>query len=78
VLAASAVGIERAQTSAPPPFRFHLEEATIGDVHRAIREAQLSCRALVRACIRRARAYNGTCNQLVTEDNVSSVLHGEP
>src|SRR5712691_11276377 len=66
-----AVSSDRAQ---PPPFRFHLPEATIADVHRAIQEGQISCRALVQAYISRARAYNGTCNQLVTEDMAPQFL----
>src|ERR1043166_8891795 len=49
------------------PFQFHLVEATIADVHRAIQSGQLTCRQLVQAYVNRARAYNGTCNQLVTE-----------
>lgn len=62
---------DRALSQAQPqaqPFQFHLMEATIPEVHRAIQEGQLSCRALVQAYINRAKAYNGTCNQLVTED----------
>src|SRR5499433_700199 len=51
-----------------PSFQFHLMEATIPDVHRAIREGQITCRGLVQAYLNRAKAYNGTCNQLVTED----------
>ncbi len=50
---------------------FHLLEATIPDVHRAIQEGQITCRGLVQAYLNRARAYNGTCNQLVTEENVA-------
>src|SRR5215204_528031 len=56
------------------PFRFHLMEATIPDVHRAIREGQITCRGLVQAYINRANAYNGVCNQLVTEENASTFL----
>lgn len=56
------------------PFQFHLMEATIPDVHRAIQEGQLSCRALVQAYLNRAKAYNGTCNQLVTEDMAPAFL----
>ena len=52
------------------PFQFHLMEATIPDVHRAIREGQITCSGLVEAYIKRANAYNGTCNRLVTEENV--------
>jgi len=48
--------------------RFQLEEATIPDVHRAIRERQITCRALVQAYVNRARAYNGVSDRLVTRD----------
>src|SRR4029453_13701981 len=48
--------------------------ATIADVHRGIQSGQLTCRALVQAYINRARAYNGTCNQLVTEEMAPSFL----
>src|SRR5438105_13980223 len=41
------------------PIRFHLMEATIPDVHRAIQEGQITCRGLVQAYVNRARAYNG-------------------
>jgi amidase len=71
VLSLVAVGGDRVYTQqqAPSqPFQFHLLEATIADVHRGIQEGQLTCRALVQAYVNRARAYNGTCNQLVTED----------
>jgi Asp-tRNA(Asn)/Glu-tRNA(Gln) amidotransferase A subunit family amidase len=49
-------------------FRFHLQEATIDDVHRAIREGQITCRGLVQLYINRAKAYNGVSNELVTKD----------
>ena len=51
-----------------PGFRFHLVEATIADVHRAIQERQITCRGLVQAYLNRARAYNGVAHQLVTAD----------
>jgi len=47
---------------------FELVEATIADVHRAIQQGQISCRALVEAYIERARAFNGTSDRLVTRD----------
>src|SRR6185503_1964675 len=59
-----------------PPFQFHLLEATIADVHRGIQLGQVSCRAVVQAYIHRARAYNGTCNQLVTEAMAPTYLPG--
>jgi Asp-tRNA(Asn)/Glu-tRNA(Gln) amidotransferase A subunit family amidase len=48
--------------------KFHLEEATIADIHRAIKTNQITCQGLVQAYIDRAKAYNGVCTQLVTED----------
>jgi amidase len=48
------------------PFR--LEEATIDDLHRAIQAGQTTCVAVVQHYIARARAYNGVCSALVTED----------
>jgi Asp-tRNA(Asn)/Glu-tRNA(Gln) amidotransferase A subunit family amidase len=39
------------------PFR--LEEATIDELHKAIRAGQTNCVAAVRHYIDRARAYNG-------------------
>ncbi len=49
-------------------FQFHLEEATIAEVHRAIQANQLTCVGLVQMYLDRARAYNGVTNQLVTRD----------
>ena len=57
-----------------PAWRFQLEEATIGDVHRAIREGQISCQGLVKAYLNRARAYNGVASELVTEDMAPKYL----
>jgi amidase len=62
-----------AQAPAPAPnasgtFHFHLEEATIDDVHRAIQEGQITCHGLVAAYEARAAAYNGVTNELVTAD----------
>ena len=48
------------------PFR--LEEATIDELHEAIRAGRTSCAAVVRHYIERARAYNGVASALVTED----------
>jgi Asp-tRNA(Asn)/Glu-tRNA(Gln) amidotransferase A subunit family amidase len=48
--------------------QFHLVEATIDDVHRAIRAGQITCRQLVQWYFNRAKAYNGVTNQLVTRD----------
>jgi amidase len=55
---------------APPPSdrSFRLQEATIEDIHRAIRGDEITCAALVQLYINRAAAYNGVCTQLVTAD----------
>jgi Asp-tRNA(Asn)/Glu-tRNA(Gln) amidotransferase A subunit family amidase len=47
-----------AAKAAPP---FHLEEATIADVHRAIRAGQITAEQLVNLYFKRIAAYNGTC-----------------
>ena len=44
------------------------EEATIADLHQAIREGRTTCTAVVQAYVERARAYNGSCTALVTRD----------
>jgi amidase len=48
------------------PFR--LEEATIDELHQAIRTGRTTCVAVVRHYIARAMAYNGVASVLVTED----------
>jgi amidase len=48
------------------PFR--LEEATIADLHAAIRAGRTTCRAVVEHYLARARAYNGVASLLVTEE----------
>ena len=57
-----------AQAAYSQQFRFHLQEATIDDVHRAIREGRITCRGLVQLYINRAKAYNGVSDELVTKD----------
>ena len=47
---------------------FRLEEATIADLHRAIRDGTTTCAAVVQRYIDRVRAYNGVSSMLVTED----------
>jgi Asp-tRNA(Asn)/Glu-tRNA(Gln) amidotransferase A subunit family amidase len=47
---------------------FQLQEATIGDMHKAIRSGEVTCKQVVEAYIGRAKAYNGTCTKLVTAD----------
>ena len=47
---------------------FRIEEATIGEIHRAIRQGETTCVQVVEAYVERARAYNGICTRLVTAD----------
>ena len=56
-------GIARPQSAA-----FRIEEASIGDLHRAIQNGQVTCADIVQAYIDRVKAYNGTCTALVTKD----------
>ena len=53
-------------SEAAKPFR--LEEATIDELHAAIRAGQTDCVAVVQHYLARARAYNGVASLLVTED----------
>jgi amidase len=48
------------------PFR--LEEATIEELHAAIKAGQTTCVAIVQHYIDRVRAYNGVASALVTQD----------
>src|SRR6478609_7093806 len=48
--------------------RFRLEEATIGDLHAAIKAGHTTCVAVVQTYIARVRAYNGVASALVTEE----------
>ncbi|HKU16490.1 MAG TPA: hypothetical protein VJQ52_19020, partial [Steroidobacteraceae bacterium] len=45
---------------------FDLVEATIDDLHRAIRSGETTCQAVVRTYVDRAKAYNGASDRLVT------------
>jgi amidase len=67
--------IGTAQTATPKSgARFHLQEATIDDVHAAIRSGQITCQGLVQMYIKRARAYNGFGTQIVTEKMVPQIF----
>jgi len=52
----------------PDEKPFRLEEATIDELHQAIKNGQTTCVAVVRHYIERARAYNGVASVLVTTD----------
>jgi Asp-tRNA(Asn)/Glu-tRNA(Gln) amidotransferase A subunit family amidase len=51
------------------PFR--VEEATIGDLHQAIRDGRTTCVEVVRQYLERVRAYNGVASMLVTKDGAA-------
>jgi Asp-tRNA(Asn)/Glu-tRNA(Gln) amidotransferase A subunit family amidase len=51
-----------------PEKKFVLEEATIDELHAAIKAGEVTVVDVVRHYIARVRAYNGTSNLLVTED----------
>jgi amidase len=57
-----------APAAVPQQVGFHLEEATIDDVHRAIRHGQITCKGLIQLYINRAETYNGVSSVLVTKD----------
>src|SRR5215510_6816633 len=58
VLCGAHLAFTSSAASAP---RFHLEEATIADVHRAIRAKEITAEQLVQLYFKRIEAYNGTC-----------------
>ena len=51
-----------------PEKPFRLEEATIDELHAAIRAGETTVVAVVRQYLARVRAYNGVCSMLVTRD----------
>jgi amidase len=59
---------QRAGASEAEPFR--LEEATIDELHLAIRAGRITVVAVVRHYIARARAYNGVASALVTRHGI--------
>src|SRR5499433_3333726 len=57
-----------AEQSGPLKKPFRLEEATIDEMHAAIRAGEITCVQIVQHYINRARAFNGVASALVTED----------
>ena len=51
-----------------PESNFQLEEATIEELHTAIKVGQTSCLAVVRHYLARVRKFNGVASMLVKED----------
>jgi amidase len=54
--------------AAPAKTEFKVEEATIAGIHAAIESGQTTCKGVVEAYIKRAKAYNGVCTALITKD----------
>jgi amidase len=48
--------------------QFHVEEASIPDIQKAIVSGQTTCKQVVEAYLARAKAYNGMCTALLTKD----------
>src|SRR5215471_7788247 len=53
---------------------FRIEEATIDDLHAAIRAGRTTCVDVVRHYIARVRAFNGVASRLVTQDGAPVAL----
>jgi amidase len=60
--------MSRTSQSAAP---FQLEEATIAQLHQAIRDGRTTCLDVVRRYVDRVRAYNGVASMLVTKGGAS-------
>jgi Asp-tRNA(Asn)/Glu-tRNA(Gln) amidotransferase A subunit family amidase len=59
--------------TAEPDLRdepFRVEEATLDELHRAIKSGRTTCVAVVQQYIERVRAFNGVASVLVTEDGL--------
>jgi amidase len=54
-----------------PATPFVLEEATIDELHAAIKAGHITVRGVVEHYLARVRAYNGTSNLLVTKDGAT-------
>src|SRR5215468_3825471 len=63
-------------SSAASASRFHLEEATIAEVHRAIRAKEITAEQLVQLYLKRIEAYNSTCVKGEV-DPATGLMYGE-
>lgn len=84
VVAALGIGLAITGNASAAAGKFHLEEATIADVHAAIASGEITCKGLVQMYMDRAKAYNGICTQLVSPDGkaistaLGAVRNGAP
>src|SRR5437762_187801 len=44
-----------------PPWKFHLQEARIADIHRAIMAKEITSVGLLELYLKRIKTYNNTC-----------------
>src|SRR5512139_2419897 len=64
--------------------KFQVEEATIDELHVAIKAGETTCLAVVQHYLARVRAFNGVASMLVTEDGrkvpeaTGAIRAGEP
>jgi len=61
VLVSLTTGLLGVVPDAAAAGKFHLQEATIADIQRAILSREITSTALVRLYLNRIKAYNGTC-----------------
>src|SRR5580658_2079845 len=61
VLAAVIAASATVSGQQPPPERFHLQEAHIADIQRAILAKQITSAGLVELYLKRIKMYNNTC-----------------
>jgi amidase len=66
--ALASVAAIRMEVAQAAPGGFRVEEATIADIHAAIKSGQTTCKGVVQAYLDRAKAYNGVCTALITPD----------
>jgi len=60
-----------ASSAAGAAGSFHVEEATIADMHAAIQSGETTCTEIIQQYIARAKVYNnGLCTALVTPEAV--------
>ena len=57
--------------TAPNAAPFRIDEATIDDLHAAIRAGRTTCVDVVQQSIARCRAFNGVASMLMTEDGLA-------
>ena len=77
VLAALVLSLTSVDAQAPPPFQ--VEEASIADIHAAMRAGRITCRGLVERYLRRIDAYdkNGPAINAIVTVNPTAVAEAD-